>query len=259
MNAHIYSLIRSSTKAQLQASLGVSLAMRHVVRVVVVLLLVVLASAASAGAVAHHRKVLSLCPQAHSRAVVADGQAEVYLAPEEAALPEFLGFYGCSFAHKRSYLLGSPPQYSSSGGSGIELVTLSGPMAAFESSSARTGYGKSWLIVVRDLRDGKVVHSVPTGTSVHPGPPRVAGGIIRQDVGIGPAESIVVKRDGAVAWIAQDAVEGELPYEYQVHALDRSGSRVLADGADVEPSSLALAGSRLYWSEGGKPFSAALN
>ncbi len=215
----------------------------------------VLVSAAS-GAVAGRKKVVPWCPGAHSRTVVADGEAEVYLAPEEAALPEFLGFYGCSFAHKRSYLLGSPPAYSSSGGSGIKLETLAGAMVAFEGGSASEHYGTSWLIVVRDLGDGKVVHSVPTGTPAHPEPPRLEDGIIKQNVGIGPAKAIVVKSDGAVAWVVEtDREEGS----YQVHALDGSGSRLLAEGPEIEPGSLALAGSTLYWSAGGKPFSAALN
>jgi hypothetical protein len=190
--------------------------------------------------------------------VLADSQAEVYLAPEEAALPEFLGFYGCSYKDRRSYFLGSPPEYSEFG-NGIRLETLAGPIVAFAGGYAGQTYGTTWLIVVRDLRDGKVLHSVPTGTPIHPQPPRTEDGITGQDVGIGPAMAIVVKSDGAVAWIAQDAVEGGLPYKYQVHVLDGSGSRVLAEGPEVAPASLALVGSTLYWTQGGKPFSATLN
>ncbi len=214
-----------------------------------------LVSVTSAGAVAGRKKVVPRCPGAHSRMVVADGQAEVYLAPEEAALPEFLGFYGCSFAHRRSYLLGSPPAYSSSGGSGIKLETLAGPIVAYASSSSGQ-VAVHWLIIVRDLRNGRILHSVPTGTRLHPEPPRTEGGITGQDVGSGPAKAIVDKSDGAVAWIVEtDREEGS----YQVHALDGSGSRLLAEGAEIEPSSLALAGSTLYWTQGGKAMSASLH
>jgi hypothetical protein len=188
--------------------------------------------------------------------VLADSQAEVYLAPEEAALPEFLGFYGCSYEDKRSYLLGSPPEGSSSGETGIRRETLAGSIVAFEGGSASTYYGTDWLIVVRDLRNGKVLHSVPTGTPIHPEPPRTEDGITRQDVGVGPATAVVVKSDGAVAWIVEtDREEGY----YQVHVLDGSGSRVLAEGPEIAPASLALVGSTLYWTQGGKPFSATLN
>jgi len=34
---------------------------------------------------------------------------------------------------------------------------------------------------------------------------------------------------------------------------------VLATGTSIDPSSLALAGSTLYWSEAGKPFTAQLD
>jgi hypothetical protein len=68
----------------------------------------------------------------------------------------------------------------------------------------------------------------------------------------------VVKSDGAVAWIV--AIYGrEHPAEYEVHALDRTGSRVLAFGPGISPRSLALAGSTLYWTQGGNPMSAPLN
>jgi hypothetical protein len=221
--------------------------------------LALLVPAWPAGAATGHRRASPKCPRANVRPVLADSQAEVYLAPEDLALPEFLGFYGCSFRHKRSYLLGSPPAYSSTSGGGIRLATLAGSMVAYEAGSASSHYGTSWLVVVRDLGSGKVQHRLPTGTPVHPEPARIEDGITKQNTGIGPATAIVVKTDGAVAWIAQDAVEGALPYAYQVHAVDKTGSRLLASGPGIDPASLALAGSTLYWTEDGKPSSATLN
>jgi hypothetical protein len=50
------------------------------------------------------------------------------------------------------------------------------------------------VVVVRNLRTGKVIRRVPTGTLVPPQP---------SVVGVGPAVSIVAKPDGAVAWIAE--------------------------------------------------------
>ncbi len=222
--------------------------------------LVLLVPALPASAAATQKKASPKCPRAHSGPVLADSQAEVYLAPEEPALPEFVGFYGCSFKDKRSYYLGSPPAYSSSGGSGTRLVTLAGAVVAYEGGTASAHYGTSWLVIVRDLRSGKVLQRLPTGTAAHPEPPRTEDGITRKNVGIGPATAIVVKSDGAVAWIVQAPSEGSgAAYEYQVHAVDKTGSRVLASGPEVEPHSLALAGSTLYWTAGGKPMSAILN
>jgi hypothetical protein len=73
--------------------------------------------------------------------------------------------------------------------------------------------------------------------------------------GIGPITSLVVKPDAAVAWIVNTDEENG---GYQVHAADKTGPRVLATGADIAPGSLALAGSTLYWTQGGRPFSGVL-
>jgi hypothetical protein len=90
-----------------------------------------------------------------------------------------------------------------------------------------------------------LLHRLPTGTPVAP-----------EQVGGGEAAAIVVKNDGAVAWILQTHWA---PAEYEVHAVDKSGRRLLAQGHDIGPGSLALAGSTLYWTQGNKPFSSLLN
>jgi hypothetical protein len=84
-------------------------------------------------------------------------------------------------------------------------------------------------------------------------------------IGVGNVVAIVVKSDGAVAWIAEDyertlgtGTPSVTPY-FDVEAVDKSGSRLLASGTDIDPSSLALAGNTLYWMQGGQPASAPLN
>ncbi len=194
--------------------------------------------------------------------VSADSRAALYLAPKNLGYPEFLYVYGCSYKTKHTYLLGSVPStaggYESGGGGGVKLETLAGTMGTYETDSCRLGTAGS-VIVVRDLSNGKVIHCVPSGTPAHPEPPRTEHGLTVTHVGIGPVESLVVKSDGAVAWIAQDAVEESLSYSYQVHVLDKNGSRVLAASTEIEPKSLALAGSVLYWTEAGRPMSAVLH
>jgi hypothetical protein len=125
---------------------------------------------------------------------------------------------------------------------------LTGPIVAYEafSNGANGGYSSSHVLV-RDLRNGRLLHRVPTGTSSTPTP---------RQVGIGLVVAIVVKSDGGMAWMLE--VANELG-KYQVHAVDKSGSRVIASGPEIDPSSLALAGSTLYWTQGGKPLSAVLN
>ena len=77
--------------------------------------------------------------------------------------------------------------------------------------------------------------------------------------GPGFTSAIVVKTDGAVAWIVEYPVEGGAT-NYEVHALNETGApRLLASATNIGPTSLALAGSNLYWSQGGQAASALLD
>jgi hypothetical protein len=196
------------------------------------------------------------CAPRHTHVVVADRQAVVYRGPridEGTPEPEDPEFYGCVRPHGRSYLLGIPPSYGSpSGSGGTRTYTLGGPVVAFEefnTTNLVSYYRYEEEIVVRDLRDGRVLHRLATGTGNSP-LERKHG-----DVGIGGVTRIVVKGDGAVAWIV--AVDG-LASEYQVHAVDSTGNHVLAVGPSIEPKSLRLNGSVLHWTQGGKRLSATL-
>jgi hypothetical protein len=101
------------------------------------------------------------------------------------------------------------------------------------------------LVVVRDLRTGRVLERLPTGSSTSS---EVLGG--------GPTAGIVVKADGSVAWIVDG---GEARGGLHVQVVDQAGSRTIASGTDIAPNSLALVGSTLYWTQGGRPLSATLN
>ena len=217
-----------------------------------------LGASSAASAAAGHRKAATKCPVGHSHVIVADAQAQVYVAPlvaEGSLLPEVPVLYGCAYGHRKSYELGPSPGTgagSPGGTSDSELYTLAGPIVAFEESSKRElfpGLRFDDYIVVRDLRNGRVLRRLPTGTPATP--PENPG-----DVGVGGATAIVLKSDGAVAWIV--AVNGKTT-EYQVHTVDKTGSRTVASGPEIAPSSLALVGSTLYWTQGGKPMSATLN
>ena len=115
-------------------------------------------------------------------------------------------------------------------------------------------------VVVRDLRTGRVLRKVPTGTLLDAKPGFV-------EVGVGPVKSMVLKSDGAVAWVAFDGERSEVmreavgheDYVYDLYALDKTGERLLASGSELEPSSLKLAGGMLSWTDGGKPFSAVVH
>jgi hypothetical protein len=227
--------------------------MQRVATAIFAMVLVVLVTAESVNAAHSRHKTSRRCRlPAHARVLLADAQAQVFEAPESGLTGPYRPreIDGCAYGHHRVSVLGEPlglpdPQ----GSQGVSRETLAGAIVAYEFSS-EPGFGSrgggAALVVVRDLRSGRVLHKVPTGTPSVPGP----------GIGLGPALSLVVKSDGAVAWIAR---AGPRTGYYQVHALDGSGDRLLATGQSIDPNSLALAGSTLYWTQEGKPFSAALN
>ncbi len=93
-------------------------------------------------------------------------------------------------------------------------------------------------MLVRDLRNGEVLHRLPTGRSVDP----------KREIGVGPVVSLVVKADGAVAWVADDYERtGFGPVWWDLYSEDRSSLRLLTSGTSISPHSLALTGSTLYW------------
>jgi hypothetical protein len=178
--------------------------------------------------------------------IAADSQAEVYGIRKSE---EEVVYWGCVYGHTRSFEVGVTDECISNGGAcgGTSRLTLGGTLVAREWSSSFPAIGTEWLVEVEDLRTGRVLYSVPTGVAYPPRP---------KAVGDGPTTSIVLKSDGAVAWIVDTVRANDM---YQVHAVDRSGSRLLASGSDINPHSLALAGSTLYWTQGGKPYSAMLD
>jgi hypothetical protein len=235
--------------------------------------LVLLLTASPSAARVRHTTAMK-CSPGHSHVIAADSQAQVY----EVTEGEALAVRGCLYGAKRSFPLGGPVICGGGGGGapcgGMEHFTLNGAYVAYEENSSEHMYGEpvhsEYIVVVRNLHTGRVLHRAPTGTPLKPRP---------DYIGVGNVVAIVVKSDGAVAWIADDYERtlgtGTLsvtPY-FDVEAVDKSGSRLLASGADIDPSSLALAvggtdispnslavaGNTLYWTQGSQPFSAPLD
>jgi hypothetical protein len=153
-------------------------------------------------------------------------------------------------------------------------ITLVGTMVAHGDTFKAEGHEDEesideWYVDVRNLRTGRVLHEVPTGTPLKPAP---------HYVGVGPIVGLVLKSDGSVAWIAEDYERSSklygagAPY-FDVYATDKTGTRLPASGTNIDPSSLALsvggigvggnrrtiAGSTLYWTQSGTTFSSTLN
>ena len=210
--------------------------------------LVVSGAPASSAASAH--RASSRCPATHSRLIAADTQAEVY-ARTEGGEPE--EFYACAFGAKHVYNLGSgPPDLSAEGGSEDSDFTLGGAMLAFESYWFTSFPGPGAIeceqdVVVKNLRTGRVLHRVATGTSSQP------------SLCFGAVVSLLVNSEGSVAWIAGGRQPETKMRLFEVHLVDKSGSHLLASSTEIEPLSLALGGSTLYWTQDGKPASALVN
>jgi hypothetical protein len=226
--------------------------MKRIAIAAISVLALLLATSASAARI-RQQKPPAKCVPGHSRLLAVDTQAQVYkVINQEGPFPEA---YGCVYGRRSSYLLGRLPEedLGPGGGGGVRHIELNGSMAAYEYSRFGEVGWASWMVAVRDLGTGRWLHIMPTGKleESNPNP---------ESAGIGPAVTIVVKGNGSVAWIAEDRLLSENgPTYYQVHAVDKTGSRVLAAGTNIDPHSLALAGSTLYWTQGGKPESAVLN
>jgi len=194
------------------------------------------------------------CPHTNVHVVAANHYVEIY---ENLTSSQIMG---CAYSQGHQYALGPIPAYSpDSGGHGLFEIKLAGNMVAYEynteyKTAATMGSNESY-VVVRDLATGKTIRHVPTGMANKLNPPS-------NEIGTGSVYGLVVKSDGAVAWIAPAGSElapsGELLI-HQVEVFDKSGYRVLATSASIDTHSLALASSRIYWTENGKPVSALLN
>jgi hypothetical protein len=253
---------------------------RHTIPVTIALVMAVSASAATA------RTPPANCVPPHAHVLLANRLAVVYTVTERVVetlegphgpthfVNPTLVVRGCVDGHRRSYAIGEPVECSAgstSGCGGIDRETLTGTTVAYEemsvSSEGNGGGSSSYIVVVRDLRTGRILHRTPTGTPLRP-----RSGY----VGVGKAVAIVVKGDGSVAWIAEDyerssGARGVVSY-FDVEAVDKTGARLLAAGTTVDPSSLSLSlgatnvgpqsatllGSTLYWTQDGKPVSAVL-
>jgi hypothetical protein len=101
-------------------------------------------------------------------------------------------------------------------------------------------------VIVRSLNSGRALRRQPA----------TSRSLVEQEGGI---QSLVVKSDGSVAWIATEQSLGNRSRLLQVFKDDRRGLKLLDSGLQVLPSSLRLHGSKLTWRHEGELRSATLS
>ncbi len=189
------------------------------------------ACGSSSGEVALH------CGPTGAHTIASDRLARVYSRSGSV--------YGCSMSGSRkSYRLGASSRSIHQNRAGP--VALGGALAAYGLSA----YGVDTVgasVAVRRLTDGKQLKQLPATTA--PLRPEFF-----QSVG-----SIVVKADGAVAWIGSaGSVIGGQRTDIEVHRSDARGQALLASGSAIDPGSLRRHGSTLTWRDGSATRSAKL-
>ncbi len=131
-------------------------------------------------------------------------------------------YFGCAFPYNHRYSLGSDVQQVRLAGYRVAVATGGGSFVTISVFYLRNGHA-------RDSSDIENVpnHDQPTTTD------------------------LVLKSDGAVAWIVTN-VDGNLtPPGAVVGRLDSRGEATLATGNDIRAHSLRLQGSTLSWDQAG--------
>jgi hypothetical protein len=230
-------------------------------RVFALALLSLLASVPAADA----RTRMRPCKPGHAHVLASDSVAQVYFTgryEEEGGWFRPETIVGCVYGRSRVTVVG----HDNGGGSGgtaygWTVRQLAGSYVAVAATGGSQDYGSETdSIAVYNLRTGKTVIDTPTG------PPEPSSADLKSSrgygviVGAGAPTAVVLKTDGAVAWIAappSTRITAALG-AYQVYAFDSAGKRMVGAGSDIEPYSLALAGSTVYWTQAGSPHSSAL-
>lgn len=174
------------------------------------------------------------CARADSHTIASDRVARVYSWHSTV--------YGCALG--RTYRLGAVSRSISE--SRVGPVALAGEDVAYGLATYGVDTG-STEVVVRRLTSGKTLHR-DSATSRPLGPEAFQS-----------VDSLVLRRDGAVAWIGQAQSIVSHSREVEVVRDDRRGEATLDEGTAIATGSLRLNGSTLTWKHGGATRSAALS
>jgi hypothetical protein len=180
-------------------------------------------AATSSGAAMTGTAPGAVCGPRSAHTLAGDSVARVYSSAGKA--------YGCAAGGARSYRLGKTGNCS--GGEQIQTVRVSGRIAAYGLETCGVDTGNA-TVNVRRLTTGVALTQSPATTNI---------GV----EGFQSIDSLVVKADGAVAWIATATSIGKPTFIRQLQRSDTRGFSVLDSGRAVGAKSLTLHGSKLSW------------
>jgi hypothetical protein len=167
------------------------------------------------------------CGPSGAKTLAADHLARVYTSKGS--------IYGCANTVRHSYLLARSSRRP--GQPQIGTLALAGVVVAY--GETMTGVDTaSAQVVVRRLDNGRTLRSLAA---------------MNQPIGpesLQSVDSIVVKADGAVAWIATAHSIIRHRAQAEVDRDDRRGRSTLDTGSAIASTSLRLSGSSLSWRHG---------
>jgi hypothetical protein len=176
----------------------------------------------------------AVCEPFQAHTLASDRAAVVYSLDGEA--------YGCSRPTGPTYKFGLVKLCI--GATRVGPFALAGDVVAYGSETCGVDFSASQA-VSRSLESGHVLRREPATSRT----------LVEQEGGL---QSIVVKPDGSIAWIATEQSLGNHRRLLQVRRDDRGGDTLLSSSPTVLPSSLKLHRSRLTWRDAGKLRSATL-
>jgi hypothetical protein len=152
--------------------------------------------------------------------LAANTQVRVFMTSRARPRSTIQTWWACDLARKRLHVLDSGGTNERDQTKGIFSLALNGRFAAYQQGVVAPGSGCSVAVVVFDVKRGRVLHNVRTGS--------------------GPcARKIIVTPRGDAAWTSTE--EGS---PVSVFAVDRTrpAVRLLDSGPDIDPASLNLDG-----------------
>ncbi len=154
--------------------------------------------------------------------------------------------YACLYRGRRVIQIGTR---RSVGAGNTRNLRLAGRFVAYTPSL------NGVKLVVRELRQGRVVHNEPAANQTSPA--------------LTGLTDVKLKRTGSLAWIVELTpldvplrpyrMPGDALPDYQVFKADRAGRALLDSGLDIAAGSLRLSGATVSWTKGGSSRSAALD